>query len=787
MRRFAALCTVGLSLVGCGSGSSTRSDGDCVGENCTTDSAETTDGVGRTDGAPEVTDSGVAESDANGESTDGSNATATDSSSSTDDPGPVDPGTTDSDGTDGAGDETDAPEPDAGAEEITDDSASDIPGTDVEATDVASAEGTDGEFTDDVSTDGEGTDEPATDEVETDQEVATDAEDLEPFEEAPVLQGQPDKVDLLFVIDNSISMFDKQQLLADALPDLVERLVNPNCRDADGNLEAPDGGACSAGSVLEFPPIADLHLGIITTSLGGYGSYGDCKNVLTREQHEDMAHLLGSLPRGAAAVPSAAASGFLSWSAGDDSGPLVSDFADLAVTAGEFGCGWEASLESWVRFLVDPFPYTTVVRQPCSVSDTNNLCAGPELDAEGNQLVDITVLNQRAQFLRPNSLLSIVMFSDESDCSFKASGQSWRLAETVTEQGLFNPGFKATGACDDPTMGPNHECCTSCGVVSIPDGCPAATNQTAETVALGCEDGRRYGADGDGDSPNLRCFQQQRRFGVDYLYPLQRYTNALTLESVCATNDDLSPQDCDMPLVRNPIFGLLDGARRPDNWVFLAGIVGVPWQDIAVEPSSSEPLRYRNNREGTDEPINWDWILGDVDPVLGYPTPLDPLMREQIEPRTGVNPATGVALAAPDGTYLQNPINGHEWNIADANDLQFACIFPIEAVECPDQDEVQDRQDAGELVPACDCTDFGGDEYQSPLCQAPDGSYDATQRFGKAYPGVRQLQVLRAFGANSVVASICPKTASDANAADFGYRPAVNALLERFGEALNGQ
>src|SRR5256885_13036719 len=40
-----------------------------------------------------------------------------------------------------------------------------------------------------------------------------------------------DKVDLLFAIDNSASMGDKQDLLADAVPVLVNRLLNPNCID----------------------------------------------------------------------------------------------------------------------------------------------------------------------------------------------------------------------------------------------------------------------------------------------------------------------------------------------------------------------------------------------------------------------------------------------------------------------------------------------------------------------------------------------------------------------------
>ena len=38
-----------------------------------------------------------------------------------------------------------------------------------------------------------------------------------------------DKVDLLFAIDNSASMGDKQDLLAAAVPALVNRLLDPNC------------------------------------------------------------------------------------------------------------------------------------------------------------------------------------------------------------------------------------------------------------------------------------------------------------------------------------------------------------------------------------------------------------------------------------------------------------------------------------------------------------------------------------------------------------------------------
>src|SRR5262245_39104248 len=42
-----------------------------------------------------------------------------------------------------------------------------------------------------------------------------------------VSQQAVDKVDLLFAIDNSASMGDKQEILADAVPDLINGLLKP--------------------------------------------------------------------------------------------------------------------------------------------------------------------------------------------------------------------------------------------------------------------------------------------------------------------------------------------------------------------------------------------------------------------------------------------------------------------------------------------------------------------------------------------------------------------------------
>ncbi|HEY2512517.1 MAG TPA: hypothetical protein VGI39_16735, partial [Polyangiaceae bacterium] len=85
-----------------------------------------------------------------------------------------------------------------------------------------------------------------------------------------------DKVDLLFMIDNSASMGDKQAYLETAIPDLLARLVTPNCLD-DANPGVTEGpstigasgvAACPGGQHLEFPAVHDMHVGIVSSSLG---------------------------------------------------------------------------------------------------------------------------------------------------------------------------------------------------------------------------------------------------------------------------------------------------------------------------------------------------------------------------------------------------------------------------------------------------------------------------------------------------------------------------------------
>src|SRR5690606_124127 len=77
----------------------------------------------------------------------------------------------------------------------------------------------------------------------------------------------------------------------------------------------------------------------------------------------------------------------------------------------------------------------------------------------------------------------------------------------------------------------------------------------------------------------------------------------------------------------------------------------------------------------------------------------------------------------------------------------------------------------------CDQVD---NDWQDPLCQDPaTHAFGKTQYSAKAYPGTRHLQVAKGLGEQAIVASICPANLEDATAPDYGYRPAIGALIER--------
>jgi hypothetical protein len=258
------------------------------------------------------------------------------------------------------------------------------------------------------------------------------------------------------------------------------------------------------------------------------------------------------------------------------------------------------------------------------------------------------------------------------------------------------------------------------------------------------------------------------------LYPIERYVAGLRDPQIYDTNRCANGV---CPLVANPLFAVRGASNARDpNLVFLAGIVGVPWQDIATPESlETAELEYLTATEMLAQ-NRWQVIVG----TREAPLPTDPLMIEQSNPRAGANPVTGEALASEMSTDPQaNSINGHEYLNTDSTDLQYACTFPL-AVQRDCSPE------SGEA--ACDCTQQDVAKNR-PLCNPPGGGPAGLQQYyAKAYPGTRLLQTLRDFGDNSIVASICPKvTMPPESAASFGYNPAVAAIIDRLKEVLGGR
>jgi hypothetical protein len=186
--------------------------------------------------------------------------------------------------------------------------------------------------------------------------------------------------------------------------------------------------------------------------------------------------------------------------------------------------------------------------------------------------------------------------------------------------------------------------------------------------------------------------------------------------------------------------------------------VGVPWQYIARDPN--DPKKgYKPAME-----LAWDAIAGDPD---NYVDATDPLMVQSIDPRTGTSPITGAPLAPPSSTLPSaNKSNGHEWNILARNDLQYTCTFNLAT-----------PRDCAQATTSCDCGEVDG--MNNPLCQDDTGQYGKMQYRAKAYPAPRVLSVLKGMGPRAAVASICASNVTDQKAPDFGYRPAIAALIER--------
>jgi hypothetical protein len=221
-------------------------------------------------------------------------------------------------------------------------------------------------------------------------EPSADALPLTPFTVKRI-----DKVDVLFVIDNSQSMAGEQAALSAQFPRLIQRLTRGE--------RYPDDPA-------PFTPITDLHIGVVSTDMGIPGvEFGSCSPI-----GGDDGRLQRTPKPGPGRTCETGYPPFLSYTEGvTDPAKLAEDFACVA-TLGTSGCGFEAQLEAPLKALW-PTTYRDAdgnVAAPNPINFLAVTAAGTHGKGDVPQ-----VQGGNLGFLRDDSLLMIVLVTDEDDCS----------------------------------------------------------------------------------------------------------------------------------------------------------------------------------------------------------------------------------------------------------------------------------------------------------------------------------------------------------------------------------
>ncbi|MGE0784354.1 MAG: hypothetical protein AB7S26_01600 [Sandaracinaceae bacterium] len=180
----------------------------------------------------------------------------------------------------------------------------------------------------------------------------------------------PVGVDLLLVLDDSGSTRPEDSVLLDRVTRLVQRLARPPDDDDDG--------------VEDWARVDDMHIGIVNTSVQGTDFCAETLDGALR-RGEGAAHLECL----AAPYPP-----YQAYEDGDNIPALTHDLACVAFGP-RTGCQVEQPLEAMAKALLpSDSPFTFIAGR--AHGDTDN-----------------------AGFLRPDSVLAVIVFTDEDDCSVR--------------------------------------------------------------------------------------------------------------------------------------------------------------------------------------------------------------------------------------------------------------------------------------------------------------------------------------------------------------------------------
>lgn len=253
-------------------------------------------------------------------------------------------------------------------------------------------------------------------------------------------QNSVDKVDVLFVIDNSGSMSEEQVKLSKQLPRLVRVL-------ASGDLD----GMPNADGQPDFTPVSSLHLGVVSSDMGvngravhGCGAtsfraddtrVGENREANQSKPRGDEGLLLSS---GAVAVagvnievtkmsvpaiaarPECANLGVQRFLEFDPAKNSVDDVAlkfGCIAELGVNGCGFEQQLESMWRALA-----------PSTDNSFSGGSTGQGIPAGFN-----------AGFLRDDAVLVVIVVSDEEDCSSPDTSRDLVYNTATTDPSGLSP------------------------------------------------------------------------------------------------------------------------------------------------------------------------------------------------------------------------------------------------------------------------------------------------------------------------------------------------------------